>query len=553
MGPQIQAMGNARRLGVVWVLVLCCLALPEAECSEVQALEAAGAPGRRNDIALDALSRKEAKHAIETAERKEALKSPIRSYEVVFGKRKERDRMAESKKGKVARDLASMVKKYEFATGRAAKVGKAGDKAPVGGKGTRIVRQMKKLQIKMMGGRKKYNKFDSKNEDKAVTSTGPLTSAQYMKEVAQAEKDYNFGIKGIPPVKKTAGTATIKRGATPGKELRKMKLQEHTKQLKQRKTRQLNRRLKNKPNVFALLETEATKHEPTTAALKPRKKSYGTKATVSAGKASIAKTHSLFAQAEKANAAAKAAGVKPPNSLSQIKELDSLPKPPAVKTVAKKVVTPAPKKTKTVVKKVVTKPPVKKKKVVKKPKTLAGSHQAWHTMMHQRADAIERGIKAMKERKAKARQRPKAPPKAPRVKQTKTPKAPKKLSKVDHLKQQAKELQMKATKSRHLAYKLQRKAAVSVGAPQKKADWAAEQEKTVAGFMQNQADEARDALVRYLSKNKRKLERKKTSIMMKKKAKRKAIKAQKKVLKQKAKKEKKKLVKKAVKAAKKKV
>merc|ERR1712134_52806 len=191
------------------------------------------------------------------------------------------------------------------------------------------------------------------------------------------------------------------------------------------------------------------------AALKPRKKSYGTKATVSAGKASIAKTHSLFAQAEKANAAAKAAGVKPPNSMSQIKELDSLPKPPAVKTVVKKVVTPAP----------------KKKKVVKKPKTLAGSHQAWHTMMHQRADAIERGIKAMKERKAKARQRPKAPPKAPRVKQTKTPKAPKKLSKVDHLKQQAKELQMKATKSRHLAYKLQREAAVSVGAPQQKADW----------------------------------------------------------------------------------
>merc|ERR1711959_762159 len=111
----------------------------------------------------------------------------------------------------------------------------------------------------------------------------------------------------------------------------------------------------------------------------------------------------------------------------------------------------------------------------------------------------------------------------------------------------------KATKSRHLAYKLQREAAVSVGAPQQKADWAAEQEKTVAGFMQNQADEARDALVRYLSKNKRKLERKRASIMMKKKAKRKAIKAQKKVLKQKAKKEKKKLVKKAVKAAKKKV
>merc|ERR1712227_878829 len=100
-------------------------------------------------------------------------------------------------------------------------------------------------------------------------------------------------------------------------------------------------------------------------------------------------------------------------------------------------------------------------------------------------------VKKMRKPKAKAKPTPKIKPK---------PKP--KLSKLDMLKNRAKELQLKATAARKLAYRVQRTAAVTYGTKQQAADWKAEQEKTVAGFMQSRADDARSALNTYLAKMK---------------------------------------------------
>merc|ERR1712196_355968 len=143
-------------------------------------------------------------------------------------------------------------------------------------------------------------------------------------------------------------------------------------------------------------------------------KSYGSRKAIKTGKASISQTHSIIAAAEKANAAARAAGVSQPNNVAALKQIQNPPmkhvkriRKPSMKSVlqqpAMKSVKPiklSPVKKVKHVKKVAPKP--KKPRKLKKPHKLAGSAIAWHAMMHQRADAIEKGIKKMKEANAKS-------------------------------------------------------------------------------------------------------------------------------------------------------
>merc|ERR1711959_526232 len=110
------------------------------------------------------------------------------------------------------------------------------------------------------------------------------------------------------------------------------------------------------------------------------------------------------------------------------------------------------------------------------------------------------------------------------------------------LKKRAKEVQSKANHARRTAYIVQRRAAVlsTDAMNQRPADWAAEQQKTVAGFMQSEADRARN-------KAKKKKKVKKVAKMKMKKA----MKKEKKKERKKAKKLKKKAVKKTEKKARK--
>merc|ERR1712093_55718 len=109
----------------------------------------------------------------------------------------------------------------------------------------------------------------------------------------------------------------------------------------------------------------------------------------------------------------------------------------------------------------------------------------WHAMMHARANAIEKRIKAMRKKKS-----PKMARKAP----SKDVKKPKKVKVGCHpptvhcLLGRYKEIQHKADEARHDAYVSQRRAAISYGKKQQDADFTAEQDKVVAGFMQSEAD-----------------------------------------------------------------
>merc|ERR1711939_1055190 len=129
------------------------------------------------------------------------------------------------------------------------------------------------------------------------------------------------------------------------------------------------------------------------------------------------------------------------------------------------------------------------------------------------------------------------------------------------LKKRAKEVQSKANHARRTAYIVQRRAAVlsTDAMNQRPADWAAEQQKTVAGFMQSEADRARNKVMklggRLKKKAKKKKKEKKKERKKAKKLKKKAVKkAEKKAtkIKKKAKKKEVKKMKKKMKAVKKK-
>merc|ERR1712196_452305 len=85
-------------------------------------------------------------------------------------------------------------------------------------------------------------------------------------------------------------------------------------------------------------------------------KSYGSRKAIKTGKASISQTHSIIAAAEKANAAARAAGVSQPNNVAALKQIQN----PPMKHV-KRIRKPSMKSVKPI-----KLPPVKKVKHVKK-------------------------------------------------------------------------------------------------------------------------------------------------------------------------------------------
>merc|ERR1712159_340394 len=183
MGKAIARSTAMPRLVAVWVLVLFCHAL-SAEVEEL-------APDQSE--ALATVAKKEAQHAIETAERKESLKSAMKAYKEAFGTEavlKGEDKLAWSKERKSMEFVKSLKKEVEEFTGKKIRPDKMEDSANMFQKGARsksiqmhnLMKELGKEEKKIMG-KKRYKKLG-----KFVQP--PKTANDVMKEMKSAQKDY---------------------------------------------------------------------------------------------------------------------------------------------------------------------------------------------------------------------------------------------------------------------------------------------------------------------------------------------------------------------------
>merc|ERR1711970_1353155 len=103
-------------LVALWVVVLCCHAL-STEVHELSEKDLKTA-----DSAAEAkMNARDAKHAVDTAERKEALKQTIKAYKETFGANAEvkgEDKLAWSKEKKTMKFMEGLKKSVEKFTGK---------------------------------------------------------------------------------------------------------------------------------------------------------------------------------------------------------------------------------------------------------------------------------------------------------------------------------------------------------------------------------------------------------------------------------------------------
>jgi len=403
------------------------------------------------------LTPEETEKAVAKAERQQLLKDVQKGYKQTFGKEFVNDgenKLAWSPSQKAMNFFKELRKDYETFTGKKAihEEGVADfqdNDQTLSEHLHATIKSMDALEHFMLGG--KYRQLSGKVDN-------PRTPKQVMKFMADARKDYDYGVKGIPPPKGKKGgkRATVPIKPSKNAKAREIALGKHVKRKKAEKaaiqtetnaakdTAQIVKAVqpKAKPAKAAPQLGSGWQPIPATLELLQASKDASSSLALDSGKKSLQKTHKTLEIAQMAHAKATggvtAATPKspPPPPLAVAPPMPPPPAPPSQPSKvhqklskALAIATPPPPTPAPVSPPAFAPPapvpapsapvpapsaPVPASASTPQPSAtahppkaqppkheIAGSKTAWHQMMKSRARTVELGIKTLKKRKAK--------------------------------------------------------------------------------------------------------------------------------------------------------